>query len=51
MNKFIMLNWYHFDLNNIIINKLKSRKKLKIPNKIKIKSRMDNDFRLKIKQD
>lgn len=50
MNEFIMLNWYHFDLNYKIINQLK---KLKIKKKYKeqIKYRLDKDFKLKTKKD
>ena len=53
MNKFMILNWYHYDLNYKIINFLKEKKqnKSKIKNKNYVKNRMELDFRLKIKND
>ena len=52
MNSIIMLYWYHFDLNNNIINlKLKNKKNLKKKEKHKIYSRIINDYKLKIKKD
>lgn len=53
MNEFIILNWYHFDLNHDIIKKLKSTNKINYYNKEKIiiKERLDMDFKLKIKYD
>ena len=50
MNEFIMLNWYHFDLNYKIINQLK-KKKIKKNYKEQIKYRLDKDFKLKTKKD
>ena len=52
MNEFIMLNWYHYDLNINIINNL--RKKItnhEDSTKEIIKRRMFYDFTLKIKED
>lgn len=52
MSEFIMLNWHHFDLNYIIIHKLKQRiQKNNNSYKKNTKSRMDMDFQLKIKKD
>ena len=51
MNEFIMLNWYHFDLNYRIINQLKRQKIKKENYKRKIKHRIDKDFKLKIKKE
>ena len=51
MNEFIMLNWYHFDLNYKIINYLKKRQSIKSDYKKITKNRMDQDFKLKIKKD
>ena len=45
MNEFIMLNWYHFDLNYKIINQLKKKKINKIYKQL-IKYRIDKDFKL-----
>lgn len=50
MNEFIMLNWYHFDLNYKIINQLK-KQKCKKNYKEQIKYRIDKDFKLKIKNE
>ena len=52
MNEFTMFNWYHYDLNYDIIERLGGFKK-KSYNKQKkiIKDRMDKDFKLKIKKD
>lgn len=50
MNEFIMLNWYHFDLNYKIINILKNNKK-STSKKYIIYDRIQNDFQLKIKKD
>ena len=46
MNEFTMFNWYHYDLNYDIIERLKGFKK-KSCNKQKkiIKDRMDKDFK------
>ena len=46
MNIFFMKNWYHFDLNQEIINYMKKEETKS--KKDKIKSRMDKDFKLKI---
>tara|TARA_B100000161_G_C33542179_1_gene411162 strand:- start:1501 stop:1662 length:162 start_codon:yes stop_codon:yes gene_type:complete len=53
MNEFIMLNWYHFDLNYKIIKIIKDRKikKTKKNNKKDLVDRIKNDFQLKIKKD
>ena len=51
MNEFIMLNWYHFDLNYRIIEQLRKQKFKKIDYKIEIKDRLNRDFNLKIKED
>ena len=53
MNEFIMLNWYHYDLNYKIIRNLKNNI---INNKIICKKnnnikRIKTEFRLKIKKD
>ena len=50
MNDFIMLNWYHFDLNYNIIYKLKNNKCNKSKKK-ELKNRIDKDFHFKIKKD
>ena len=50
MNEFIMLNWYHFDLNKKIIQKLQERKKyVKLDRIAEINERMKKDFQLIIK--
>ena len=53
MNEFIMLNWYHYDLNFNLINNLKTKKEASKELSIKesIKRRMFYDFSLKIKYD
>lgn len=52
MNRFIILNWYHYDLNYRIINYLRNDKKIKKIDKKKInKERMEFDFKLKVKND
>ena len=52
MNEFIMLNWYHYDLNYKIIKIIKNNNnKKKISIKSKIYDRIQNDFQLKIKKD
>lgn len=53
MNEFIMLNWYHYDLNYFIINtlrKFKSENK-NFNTKKNLKDRMYLDNPLKIKRD
>ena len=53
MNEFIMLNWYHFDLNYKIIKIIKDRKIniTKKSNKRNLVDRIKYDFQLKIKKD
>ncbi len=51
MNEFIMLNWYHFDLNYKIIKIIRKNKPNIISKKKTILDRIQNDFQLKIKKD
>ena len=51
MNEFIMLNWYHFDLNYKIIKIIKKNKSDIISKKKTMLDRIQNDFQLKIKKD
>tara|TARA_Y100000813_G_C23868087_1_gene214360 strand:- start:313 stop:471 length:159 start_codon:yes stop_codon:yes gene_type:complete len=52
MNDFIMLNWYHFDLNYYIINKKRKIKNInKKKNKKEIFDRIMSEIKLKIKKD
>lgn len=51
MNKFIITNWYHYDLNFNIYNylKIKYKKNLKKEKKGKIINRISKDYKLTIK--
>ena len=52
MNDFIMLNWYHFDLNYYIKNKKRKIKNInKKKNKKEIFDRIMSEIKLKIKKD
>ena len=48
MNKFITINWYHYDLNSDIFNYLKTKCKKESTKKNNIIYRLNKDFKLKI---